>query len=424
MKRVLVLFPEEWDVEAWRAPAIASRFRFFHEGFDLFRSPQNLALATFDACRFLDRLERKYRRIGLDAVLSNHELWGVLLAAELAERLGLPGHAPEAVIATQHKYASRRLLEQHMPEVTPRFAAFRHDVASPAAIDLPFPFLVKPVKGTFSILARPVASFEELRRHLSFGRFERYLLKRLIDPFEQLVRGRLALPVSAYEFLGEELVAGVQVNVDGYVSWGRVHTLGVVDALMYPGTLAFERFELPSQLPEEAQIRLREVAEAAVRALGLGHGFFNVELLWQPETGAVTLIEVNPRLAYQLADLYARVAGLDLHAAQLSLAIGEEAEVVPRPGPYKAAASFVYRRFDGRAPERWPEPSALARLRQSDPDAHLRLYLKRGAQLAREQRWLGSYRYAVLNLGGRDREQLFARRDEIAARLGLDGQGP
>ncbi len=424
MKRVLVLFPEEWDVEAWRAPAITSRYCFFHEGFDLFQAPQNLALATFDARRFLDRLERKYRRIGLDAVVSNHELWGVLLAAELAERLGLPGHSPEAVIATQHKYGSRRLLEQHMPEVTPPFAAFPHDVASPDAIGLPFPFLVKPIKGTFSILARPVASFEALRRHLSFGRFERYLLKRLIDPFEHLVRCRLALPVSAYEFLGEELMEGVQVNVDGYVARGRVRTLGVVDALMYPGTLAFERFELPSQLPEAARARLRQVAEAAVHTLGLEHGFFNVELLWRPETGGVTLIEVNPRLAYQLADLYARVDGLELHAAQLALATGEEPEVVPRPGPFGAAASFVYRRFDGCAPDRWPGPGALAQLRHTDPDARLRLYVKRGAQLAREQRWLGSYRYAVLNLGGRDREELLSRRARISALLQLDGYRP
>jgi len=37
------------------------------------------------------------------------------------------------------------------------------------------------------------------------------------------------------------------------------------------------------------------------------------------------------------------------------------------------------------------------------------LYLKRGAALAREMKWLGSHRFAVLNLSARDRAELYAR---------------
>ena len=41
------------------------------------------------------------------------------------------------------------------------------------------------------------------------------------------------------------------------------------------------------------------------------------------------------------------------------------------------------------------------------------LYLKRGQSLAREMKWLGSYRYAVVNLGGVDEEALNRRYAEI-----------
>ena len=41
------------------------------------------------------------------------------------------------------------------------------------------------------------------------------------------------------------------------------------------------------------------------------------------------------------------------------------------------------------------------------------LYLKRGRALAREMKWLGSYRYAVVNLGGANEDSLNRRYAEI-----------
>ncbi len=37
------------------------------------------------------------------------------------------------------------------------------------------------------------------------------------------------------------------------------------------------------------------------------------------------------------------------------------------------------------------------------------IYRKRGADLAREMKWLGSYRYGVFNLGGATLEEMFGR---------------
>ena len=51
----------------------------------------------------------------------------------------------------------------------------------------------------------------------------------------------------------------------------------------------------------------------------------------------------------------------------------------------------------------------LEGLRREYPDARLMLYLKRGLALANEMKWLGSYRYAVVNMAARSGDELQQR---------------
>lgn len=90
MKKILVLFPNEWDREELGRPRYQGRYRFLFEGFDLFRFPENARLLWFDARRFVDRIVARYRGAGLDGVVSNEEQFGAMIAAIVAERLGLP----------------------------------------------------------------------------------------------------------------------------------------------------------------------------------------------------------------------------------------------------------------------------------------------------------------------------------------------
>lgn len=46
------------------------------------------------------------------------------------------------------------------------------------------------------------------------------------------------------------------------------------------------------------------------------------------------------------------------------------------------------------------------------------VYAERGAALAREYKWLGSHRYAVMNLCAEDEARLRARYEAICVRLG------
>lgn len=131
------------------------------------------------------------------------------------------------------------------------------------------------------------------------------------------------------------------------------------------------------------------------------------------------IVEVNPRLASQLADLYEKVDGLRVFDMLVELAQGRDPAQLARAAPTAGvAASFVWRTFDGAPPP--PRVSAAARhwLARTYPDALLFEHHKRGYGLRREFKWLGSHRYATLNLGARDIAQLRARFEEICARFG------
>ncbi|MEO7403498.1 MAG: ATP-grasp domain-containing protein [Burkholderiales bacterium] len=417
MKRILVLFPNEWDHAEFSEPRYRDRYEFIYEGFDLFKFPENARLMTFNARRFIERMIKRYAGAGLDGVLSTDEHFGTMVAAIVAERLGLPGPDPESILIAQHKYYARIRAAEVAPEANPKFSFFPFTIKSPAGVGLPFPLYVKPVKATYSILARRVDDFAELRRHLTFHPFERLILKRLIAPFNALGAERLLFPVDAHHLVAEELMSGDQVTIEGIVHDGRYINLGVVDSIMYPGTNAFERFDYPSSLPESVQTRMAELAERLIVGFGFTHGFFNVEFFYQRETDRIMLIEVNPRMAYQFSDLREKVDGFNSYNALLAMTVGDVPKVVFGQGAYRYASSFVMRAFGQPKLLEAPPSAQVAAVQSRHQHSRIMVYIKKGASLARELKWLGSYRYAVINLGAIDRPQLFQRYGEVAAEL-------
>jgi hypothetical protein len=145
-----------------------------------------------------------------------------------------------------------------------------------------------------------------------------------------------------------------------------------------------------------------------------------MEFFHDAATDRLTVIEFNPRMAAQFSDLYLRVLGLDLHALALALAHGHPPDSVPRVAPTAgAAASLVYRTL---APEALvpAQPTTAQRqaLHQAFPDSLFLGFAKQGKGLAREHKWLGSHRYGIVHLGGRDRPDLYARTAQASALLG------
>jgi hypothetical protein len=210
-----------------------------------------------------------------------------------------------------------------------------------------------------------------------------------------------------------------QFNLDGWVWQGRAHALGVVDAVMYPGTQAFMRWDHPSRLDAAVQQRALDVAQRFLAAVGFNQGLFNMEFFHDPLTDRLSVIEFNPRLASQFGDLYRRVQGRDPHAMGLAMALGRDPAELPRSEPSGgAAASLVYRSLRPGWQPPMPHAEQRAALMRAFPEALLFTFPKSGHALERDFKWLGSHRYGIVHLAGRDAADLRERAEHASALLG------
>jgi hypothetical protein len=379
-----------------------------------------------DACRadlepaaWLDEAARRWGG-EIDGVFSSSDYPGATLAAALAGRLGLPGPPAATVLRCSHKYESRRAQRAAVPEATAAFWAIdaRHPEARPPP-DLPFPCFVKPVKGAFSVLAQKVGSPVELRRFL-----DRPPVREFVDDYLAIFHRLLAL-LTDFEldggwFLAEELLHGEQATVEGWSAGGGVEILGVVDSVLHPATGSFLRFDYPSSLPAAVTRRMEDVARRVMGHLGLTSSLFNIEMIWDPETDRLAILEINPRLCGQFADLYARVDGTNGYEVALALATGGTPHPLRRAGRSAVASSLPLRVFEPVRVVAAPGAEDLAAAEALCPGTLVWNEVAAGEELCDFQRFEDgqSHRYGVINLGGSDREALLGQARRVLDRLG------
>jgi hypothetical protein len=423
MGKTLLLFNYDWDADGFARSARSAGLHFDSRGFNLFSFPSNVSLVLFDMDRFVAKLAAQAPSRGWTAVSSQHEQFGALAAALLAEKMGWPGTPAAAVVACQHKLYARDVLQRVCPEANTAFTRLAAAYGEPTPEGLHFPRFVKPIKAAFSVLAKVVRSRQELHSFTRFGAYELWVIKRLVEPFERVAKRLLPQAGTAHSMMLEEPVHAAQYSLDGIAQGGDIRPLGVVDSIMYPGTQAFMRFDYPSRLPQDVQAKALDVARKFLTEVGFTHGLFNMEFFYDQAADTLTVIEFNPRMASQFADLYLRVDGVDLYAMALALAHGQDPWSLPRAVPTaQVATSMVYRVFDESSAHltqsipTMPSAVQLAQLTARFPDHLLLQFPKAGHSLARDFKWLGSYRYGILHLGGKDTADL-RQRAEAASQL-------
>ena len=181
---ILVVCPQERDRHAARS----TNFRVRFAGPDLDAAP-------VDARALLEELAE----LPADGVVGTKDR-SALLAAQLAERRGLPGPSPAAIVSCQHKPSSRAIQQRLAPQATPRFAL------ADAPPPFPPPWWAKPVVGRLSQEARRVDGEAELAQLVDDQSYR--------DEYAELA----GLPEDAVRgFLVEELVTGDEVTLEGFV---------------------------------------------------------------------------------------------------------------------------------------------------------------------------------------------------------------
>lgn len=366
----------------------------------------------------LDEVDQILKMVGgrpVAGVISTDDYPGSTLACILAQRLGLPAPSAAVNLLCQHKYQARVAQAALAPEAVPRFASVDVLTDAPPPSAMPFPFFVKPVKSFFSIGAHRVDSIDALNAARARWRSR----KEFFRPFEQLLERYTPYALGTDLLLAEDILTGVQATLEGYADGNEIHILGIVDSVMYPGTIAFERFEYPSSLPETVQERISMTARRLMRGIGFSNGMFNIEFIYDPGSGRVGIIEINPRMASQFADLYEKVDGYNSYEVLLDLASGRRPVPQWRRGSHEFAASCVLRTFGDMFVEAVPSPATVAAVEAQHPGCRIDIFARAGHWLSEEMQDDESYRYGVINLGGGGRADVLNALQQCVDRLGI-----
>lgn len=241
-------------------------------------------------------------RAPVDALLTMSELH-VVVAADAANRLGLPGSPPEAVRAARDKPLARKLCrDAGIP--TPRFQRVTVEEEIDPVL-LAAPCVVKPVDGLLSADVKFCRSAEETRAHVRMLLHDRVLVNS---------RGQ-ALARAA---LIEEYLDGPEYSVETLTWQGRTEVVAVTRKLLTPPPAFVEiGHAVPAPLPGAERRACAELVGAALAAIGYDFGAAHVEI--RLTAAGPRIIEVNCRPA---GDRITRLAHLATGVSMVGQLIG------------------------------------------------------------------------------------------------------
>jgi biotin carboxylase len=417
MKKILVLCPAKREYRD--LPAIARSLGcelvfddFCGAYFDQFLQKNPLTdLPHLDILGLIDATVDRYRHAGLSGVTSGVGYPGMSAASIIAQRLELPGPRPSSVLCCEHKYYSRVAQQQFVSDAVPSFHLL--EPGSAGARSMAFPVFLKPVKSCMSINAHRIDGSDQLRAIARSA----VMPDGFIRPFNDMMRACTDYPLHASHLMVETLLEGSQVSLEGYVFGGRVHVMGILDAIMFPGTISFKRFQYPSSLNGAVRDRMRDIAQRFLSGIGYDNAPFNIEMFHDARTDRIHIIEVNPKLASQFPDLFLKVNGQSSWTALLQVAIGEQPAFARKQGNFRMAASCVLRTFEDRRVLRVPSDESLRELVSEYPDALIEIYATPGLNLSDQMQDSHSFRYGLVNIGADSERELEAKFARIQSRL-------
>lgn len=244
-------------------------------------------------------------RLPLHGVVTYSELL-LRPQAEIASRLGLPGNAPEAVAIAQSKARQRLVFAEHgVPSPEFEVITSERDLAA-AAARVGLPGVFKPSLGAGSQSVKLVSTYAELVHAFTVGRAEKTAFLQSDEAY--LLEQRMALEAD-----GDSGYAAY-CSVESLLADGTAHHLAVSDRLALEHGYAEEGIVLPSRLDEATRAAVVDVAERAIRAIGLASGAVHTEIALTADGPRV--IEVNARAGGPLPTMFKVAADYD-YAAEI-----------------------------------------------------------------------------------------------------------
>ncbi len=326
----------------------------------------------------------------------------------------LPGPSLEAVLKCEHKYWSRVIEADVVPEYIPAF-----DKVNPFSdnaikdCQLEYPFWLKPVKGVLSYLGFHIHNQQEFEKSLQLIRQN---ITRYAEPFNYIL-AQAKLPseivtVDGSYCIAESIISeGRQCTLEGYVYQDDVQIYGIVDSIREgKHSSSFARYQYPSSLPKHITLRMGEVMSKVLKRMEYNNAPFNAEFYWDSNNDNIWLLEINTRISKSHCPLFKMVDGEYHHAVNIDLALGNKPDFPHRQGQYNVAAKFMLRHYRDGIVKKIPTPDQINDVTQRFPDISVLFHVKPGMRLS-EMRDQDSYSYelAVFFIGADSQEELIRK---------------
>ena len=354
----------------------------------------------------------------VDAVVPHWDFPTSVLAPMLAAERSLPSPSIDSILSFEHKYWSRLIQNQAIPEQVPRFAAF--DPFDPeverSGVGLPFPRWIKPVKSHSSQLGFEVRGEEGFRDALEVIRREIRTVGHAFDEVlstidvPESVRG-----VTGTSCIAEQIITGTQVAPEVSMFQGDFVVHGFFDMRRSEDGHSFDSLCYPARsVPPEVRDRMLVATERVLREAGFDNGCANAEFMWDERTDRISMIEVNTRISQSHSDLFVKVDGTSNHEYAIAVALGRRPRPKPGAGRFGAAAKHLIGVHKDGTVRAVPTDRDLVRLQDEFPDTVVQLAVKPGDRLS-ELPNQDPYRYvlATVYLGAAD----YAELPDVAARM-------
>ncbi|AVT28439.1 hypothetical protein C6361_01790 [Plantactinospora sp. BC1] len=281
-------------------------------------------------------------------------------AANLAERLGVPFHSPEAALNITRKFRQRSILNERGVDPTPTTLLTSLAAAAAVAGQIPLPAVLKPNRG--------------------FGGTNTYLVEsteELLTLAERLFGAEEVAPDDGY--VAEGLIAGVDVappwgnyvSVESMVRGGEISHIGITGKLALTPPFREQGSYLPARTDAFDADAVLALTTNALTALGVGDSICHTEVKLTPD--GPRIIEVNGRLGHPIYDLFKRAHRVDLIRVAAQLALGERPAIRLHP-----SRDVVYHYFGLPPVGAWKlsEISGLGQLRARGEVEQVSLLIK------------------------------------------------
>ncbi|MEQ6916454.1 ATP-grasp domain-containing protein [Halomonas aquatica] len=360
----------------------------------------------------------------IDAIVGYMDFPVSTMLPVLCERFGTSTTSLSSLLKCEHKYWSRRVQREVIPDFIPNFTAF--DPFDDEALTrigeagLFFPFFIKPIKSSGSRLGFRIDTPEDFYQAIDQLRDS---IGTIADPFNTVLEYAHLPPeiaaVDGHFCMAEGIIGGWQCTVEGYVFDGEVVSYGIFDSLRYPQVLSFFHYRYPSGLPDAIQAKMRELTDTMMTHIGYDNAAFNVEYFWDEVQDRIWLLEINTRISQSHCDLFEKVDGVSNQQVAIDLGLGQRPDMPHREGKFAMAAKFFHRVFFTDAlVTRVPTPEEVASLEADFPGTMVEIQVAEGQWLSSlaEQ---DSYSYALAHvwMGAATAEQLLADFEQLVARM-------